>query len=71
MAHKFNIYAGNPDRPKKHPCKDCTYCQFCPDDRCKVCLRDQCRTKSGAKKTMNASAPESVIKKKKKSKKRT
>jgi len=23
---------------KKHPCKDCFYCQSCSDDRCRVCL---------------------------------
>jgi len=23
---------------KKHPCKDCYFCQLCSDDRCRVCL---------------------------------
>jgi len=23
---------------KKHPCKECYFCQFCSDDRCRVCL---------------------------------
>ncbi|MBU2481502.1 MAG: hypothetical protein KJ760_10475, partial [Proteobacteria bacterium] len=25
--------------PKKHPCKDCFACEFCSDDRCRVCRR--------------------------------
>ncbi len=25
--------------PKKHPCPDCFSCQFCSDDRCRVCRR--------------------------------
>ncbi len=28
---------------KKHPCPDCTFCQWCSDDRCRLCLnRDAC-----------------------------
>ena len=31
-----------PEKPqgslKKHPCKECYFCQFCSDDRCNVCL---------------------------------
>ncbi len=23
---------------RKHPCKDCYFCQACSDDRCRVCL---------------------------------
>lgn len=23
--------------PKKHPCPDCTFCQWCSDDRCRLC----------------------------------
>lgn len=26
---------------KKHPCKDCDYCQICSDSRCELCLREQ------------------------------
>ncbi|SNB44714.1 hypothetical protein [Geobacter sp. DSM 9736] len=22
---------------KKHPCPDCTFCQWCGDDRCRLC----------------------------------
>lgn len=22
---------------KKHPCADCTFCQWCSDDRCRMC----------------------------------
>jgi hypothetical protein len=24
---------------KKHPCPDCTFCQWCGDDRCALCRR--------------------------------
>jgi len=31
---------------KKHPCPDCTYCQWCSDDRCRLCrARGGCRRK--------------------------
>ena len=35
------------DKEKKHPCPDCTYCQWCSDDRCRMCLRHSgtCRKK--------------------------
>lgn len=30
----------------KHPCPDCTFCQWCSDDRCALCLRkDSCGKK--------------------------
>lgn len=25
------------DEGKKHPCADCTFCQWCSDDRCRMC----------------------------------
>lgn len=32
--------------PKKHPCPDCSYCQWCSDDRCALCLKKcSCRKK--------------------------
>ena len=32
---------------KKHPCPDCVYCQWCSDDRCRLCLNHTgcCRRK--------------------------
>lgn len=24
---------------KKHPCPDCTFCQWCSDDRCSMCRK--------------------------------
>ena len=32
---------------KKHPCDDCHHCQWCGDDRCRLCLRSPagCRRK--------------------------
>jgi len=37
----------NEDVPKKHPCPDCTFCQWCSDDRCRLCLNCEgcCRRK--------------------------
>jgi hypothetical protein len=34
-------------RAKKHPCPDCRQCQWCSDDRCRLCLRSGtgCRKK--------------------------
>lgn len=26
---------------KKHPCPDCRQCQWCQDDRCRLCLRTE------------------------------
>lgn len=26
------------ESPKKHPCPDCSFCQWCSDDRCRKCL---------------------------------
>ena len=32
------------DDEKKHPCPDCSWCQWCSDDRCRLCRnRDGCR----------------------------
>jgi hypothetical protein len=30
------------ERQKKYPCPDCHYCQWCSDDRCRLCLRSDC-----------------------------
>ncbi|TLM65443.1 MAG: hypothetical protein FDZ69_10010 [Deltaproteobacteria bacterium] len=32
---------------QKHPCPDCRQCQWCGDDRCRLCLRSSsgCRRK--------------------------
>lgn len=30
---------------KKHPCPDCRQCQWCSDDRCRLCLKTGCRKK--------------------------
>jgi hypothetical protein len=27
------------DVPRKHPCPDCRACQWCGDDRCRLCRR--------------------------------
>ena len=28
--------------PKKHPCPDCRFCQWCSDDRCRLCREKTC-----------------------------
>jgi hypothetical protein len=35
------------ENPKKQPCPDCSFCQWCSDDRCHLCLGDgkPCRKK--------------------------
>ena len=33
------------DDDKKHPCPDCRCCQWCSDDRCRLCLRSGCGTR--------------------------
>lgn len=30
---------------KKHPCSDCRQCQWCSDDRCRLCLKTGCGKK--------------------------
>lgn len=35
---KIYIPECNEECKKKHDCKDCYFCQFCSDQRCKVCL---------------------------------
>lgn len=33
-----------PGQKKKHLCRDCFSCEFCSDDRCRVCRRGSGRT---------------------------
>ncbi|UPU34505.1 hypothetical protein M1B72_13720 [Geomonas paludis] len=30
---------------KKHPCPDCSFCQWCSDDRCRMCRGKHCSRK--------------------------
>ncbi|MGC4122723.1 MAG: hypothetical protein QM765_50760 [Myxococcales bacterium] len=32
---------------KKHPCADCYSCQWCSDERCRLCLRGKARRSCG------------------------
>ncbi|MRR05712.1 MAG: hypothetical protein EG828_02015 [Deltaproteobacteria bacterium] len=32
------------ESPKKHPCPDCLCCQWCSDNRCRMCLRKKDRS---------------------------
>lgn len=33
------------DNEKKHPCPDCSFCQWCSDDRCRLCRETGCKKK--------------------------
>lgn len=43
-AEEVNVGRREESHPKKkHPCPDCSFCQWCSDDRCALCLRtDSC-----------------------------
>ena len=28
---------------KKHDCKDCFFCQWCAEERCRLCRKKSCR----------------------------
>jgi hypothetical protein len=32
-----------PETPKKHNCKDCFFCQWCAEERCRLCRKKSCR----------------------------
>ena len=57
--------AGMAARDQKHPCPDCRQCQWCSDDRCRLCLKSAtgCRRKMSMAEQialyeqLNASAP--------------
>ncbi|MGD2150534.1 MAG: hypothetical protein PVJ20_03635 [Desulfobacterales bacterium] len=38
LKGKVYVPEKQPVSLKKHPCKDCYFCQLCSDDRCAVCL---------------------------------
>jgi hypothetical protein len=52
-------------RDQKHPCPDCRQCQWCTEDRCRLCLKSAtgCRRKMSMAEQialyeqLNASAP--------------
>ncbi|PLY06446.1 MAG: hypothetical protein C0622_00905 [Desulfuromonas sp.] len=33
------------ENTKKYPCPDCHHCQWCSDDRCRLCLKTGCGRK--------------------------
>ena len=37
MPKRESVMASNEGEGKKHPCPDCTFCQWCSDDRCRIC----------------------------------
>jgi len=37
--------ADDPLENKKYPCPDCTFCQWCSDDRCRKCRGGRCPKK--------------------------
>jgi len=53
----------NGGTPKKHPCPDCTFCQWCSDSRCNMCLRER-KALSAAPKKNNFKKTKKPAKKK-------
>ena len=39
------IYVAEPDAEtaKKHDCTDCFFCQWCAEERCRLCRKTSCR----------------------------
>ena len=37
LPGKVFVPVFNPERSRKHPCRDCFSCQLCGEDRCQVC----------------------------------
>jgi hypothetical protein len=66
------VYEPEPDpEGRKHNCKDCFYCQWCSDSKCRHCLKNKaCRkkkkvtTKKVTKKKANKKAKKKAKKKK-------
>jgi hypothetical protein len=54
--------AGNNDiiavKKQKHPCADCRFCQWCSDDRCRIC-RGECADGHGCR-TVKLSLAEQI-----------
>jgi hypothetical protein len=52
---KLVRYNTGMDQPKekKHPCPDCSFCQFCSDSRCSMCLGTGCKKKCDRKTESN------------------
>jgi hypothetical protein len=43
------VYVPDGDEgPKKHPCQDCHFCQWCSDNRCSLCLEAKACTLTGS-----------------------
>jgi hypothetical protein len=38
LKGKVYVPARQEESCRKHPCRDCYFCQMCSDDRCKLCL---------------------------------
>ena len=34
---RIYVPAPQPETPKKHDCKDCSFCQWCAEERCRLC----------------------------------
>ena len=51
LEGKVFVPMTDPGMRKKHPCKDCHFCQMCGDDRCALC---KVQKESRAKKTVCA-----------------
>ncbi|HEY3448597.1 MAG TPA: hypothetical protein VGK67_19730 [Myxococcales bacterium] len=44
------VYVPDEGGAKKHPCRDCHFCQWCSDDRCGMCRKTGPRNPGGCAK---------------------
>ena len=50
-GNKGMIYVPEQSKEKKNPCPDCFSCQWCSDDRCRLCRTGKCRPEPGKKRS--------------------
>ncbi len=58
LEGKVFVPETEPERRKKHPCKDCHFCQMCTDDRCALCKVQKKQKEFGSRKCVCASKRE-------------
>jgi hypothetical protein len=51
------------DGPKKHPCPDCHFCQWCSDNRCSLCLEGKACALTGSPDGKPVAVPDKTCRK--------
>jgi hypothetical protein len=51
------VYVPDDGGVKKHPCRDCYFCQWCSDTRCDLCLEKKTCKKGRLQPSLIASKP--------------